>query len=168
MKIGKVENTVSFLRYSQRAIIILVDRYLVPIFLWSDIALKSTRNANIWPKMTTNANFQSNFGPKVLIVQRGSKTFVTLISGNILDTCFVLKVLTGDAPMGRQGRKSVCLGIAILRQKGISPICPGLPRKNFPPPKKFWLPRQGSLPLILDRDQRNLVEPSGYKKKSPH
>ena len=38
--------------------------------------------------------------------------FGILISGNLLDTCFVLRILAGEAPMGRSERKS-----AIYTQK---------------------------------------------------
>ena len=44
-------------------------------------------------------NFWSNLAvsrPKIPIFKEGSKTFGTLISGNPLKTCFVLKILTGE------------------------------------------------------------------------
>ena len=43
-------------------------------------------------------NEKISFGTKILILG-GSKIFGTLILGNLLDTCFVLKILTGEAPM---------------------------------------------------------------------
>ena len=73
-----------------------LTRHLVPNVFWSGIAPKWTRNANISTKME-----KISFVTKILIFKGGSKIFGTLISANILDTCFMLKVLTGDAPMGR-------------------------------------------------------------------
>ena len=48
--------------------------------------------------MPEDKNSDYNF--KISKLAGGSKTFGTLISGNLLDTCFVLKILTGEAPMG--------------------------------------------------------------------
>ena len=56
--------------------------------------------ANIWPKMTENANFWPNlavFGQKILMIREAAIILVASYQG--LDTSFVLKILTGDAPM---------------------------------------------------------------------
>ena len=64
-------------------------RHLVRIVFLVGLGTKWIRKANIWPKITQNAYF-----------------FGILISGNLLDTCFVLRILAGEAPMGRSERKS--------------------------------------------------------------
>ena len=63
-----------------------------------------TRKTNIRPTMTKMVILWPNlalFWPKIHFLGGGSKTFGTLRSGNLLDTSFVLKILTGEAPMGR-------------------------------------------------------------------
>ena len=50
-------------------------------------------NCFFWPNLAL-------LGPKILILKGGSKTFGTLISEYLLDSCFVLKILTSEAPMG--------------------------------------------------------------------
>ena len=70
-------------------------RHLVRIVFLVGLGTKWIRKANIWPKITQNTYF---FGIR--------------ISGNLLDTCFVLRILASEASMGRSERKS-----AIYTQK---------------------------------------------------
>ena len=57
---------------------------------------KWAKNANIWPKMTKNAYFGPNlavFGPKILILMGGSKSFGTHVTENHLGTLYEAKRL---------------------------------------------------------------------------
>ena len=57
-------------------------RHFVQICFWSAIGQNVQKNAHIWPKMTKNAYFGPNlddFGPKILIFMRVSKSFGTHI-----------------------------------------------------------------------------------------
>ena len=101
-----------------------------------------TKDANFWPNLAL-------LGPKILIFKGGSKTFNTLISRNLLDTCFVLKILTGEALMGRfwqkRDQKSIfCFRIADFLSKGHITITPGATPKKFSTRKKIPFPRYGT------------------------
>ena len=110
------------------------------------------RETIFWGKMAV-------FGSKMPILSQ-SKTFCTLISGNPLNKSFLLKILTGEAPVGRQGRKCAiltlkflyifCFGIVICRKKGTSPVHQGLELSHctmFPLSKKL---------LKIEQAQTNL------------
>ena len=90
--------------------------------------------------MTKNANFCSNlavFKPKIQIFMGESNTFGTLTSGNLLDTCFVSKILTGEAPMGQKGTKSQSFGLEsrFFVKRSYQHYARGYPKKIFHPKK---------------------------------
>ena len=107
------------------------------------------KNANFWPHLAV-------FGTKIVLLMGRSKTIGTLISGNLLDTCFVLEKIdrqwsARDEKMQFWPQKFWYLGskgnflfrITIFRQKGMSQIQLWLPQKYIPSPKKFPFPRLG-------------------------
>ena len=111
------------------------------------------RETIFWGKMAV-------FGSKMPILSQ-SKTFCTLISGNPLNKSFLLKILTGEAPVGRQGRKCAiltpkflyifCFGIVICRKKGTSPVHQGLELSHctmFPLSNKSCLKSNKFRPIL--------------------
>ena len=104
------------------------------------------------------------FGPKFLIFKGGSKTFATLIMGNLLDTCFVWKILTGEAPMGRWRRKSAILTPKFwylgqnqffaleswfFVKRAYHQYTQGYPEKFFHPEKVFCFWGRGHFPGLI-------------------
>ena len=150
--------------------------------------------------MAKNASFELNlaaFGPKLHFLGRGIKTSGTLLSGSQWDTSFVLKTLTGEAPISRLGKKCANLtqqfghlGQKVnflfwnrdFCQQGISPAYPGLQIFHLDHCQKnlrframghvsVLTPVLGHfgpyIPLILDCGPQNLVGPFRPSKKWP-
>ena len=96
--------------------------------------------------LAKNASFGHNlaiFWPNAHLFEEGSKIFATLITGNQWDTCFVLKTLTVEAPIGRWGRKSEIWIFGakshffVLESEGISPVNQGPQLSYLDHPGKF-------------------------------
>ena len=127
-------------------------------------------DSRVWVQMgqkgcylAKNVSFGPNlavFGPKIHILVGWCETFGTLIPGNQWGTFFALKTSTGEAPIGRYGRKCAiltwkfgylgpkvnffCMAIAILVNMAYHQYTKGY---NFPigtTPIKFPIPSYGS------------------------